>query len=148
YGLMTVTVVMEYQEGKTAGINPTGWSTVLKTPANNDGTVTLTYSASVSTSDAFPNIFSTGPDSSLYMGFMRGGDWNVNSDCGGWFVQNSLPAVGIPRDYSSNLACSLTTCAQPPEQSSGCVLRFARPQSAVVHYTPGATGTYSPSNPP
>ena len=81
------------------------------------------------------------------MGFMKTGDWTLNSDCGGWFVQNSLPAVGIPRDYNSNLSCSLTTCAQPPEQSSACVLRYARPQSAVIHYAPGATGTYNASSP-
>src|ERR1700688_2760836 len=82
------------------------------------------------------------------MGFMRSGDWSLNSDCGGWFVQNSLPAIGIPRDYNSNLSCSLTTCAQPPEQSAGCVLRYGRPMSSVIHYAAGATGTYSASNPP
>jgi Tfp pilus tip-associated adhesin PilY1 len=146
YGQLTVTEVKEYQTGFPSG-NPTSWTTSGSTPAGNSGTVSLTYSASVSISDAFPNIYSTGSDANLYMGFMRSGDWGLNSDCGGWFVQNSLPAVGIPRDYISNLTCSLTTCAQPPELSSGCVLRYARPQSAVIHYATGATGTYSASNP-
>jgi hypothetical protein len=148
YGQITVTEVKEYQRGSPSG-NPTSWTTQALTPADNPGTVSLTYSASVSTSDSFPNVFSTGSDANLYMGFMRSGDWGLNSDCGGWFVQNSLPAVGIPRDYNSDLpSCSLTTCAQPPEQSSGCVARYTRPQSAVVHYAPGSTGTYAASSPP
>jgi hypothetical protein len=147
YGQLTVIEVKEYQAGFPAG-NPAAWATQPSTPAGNPGTVSLSYTASVSTAFSFPNVFSTGSDASLYMGFMRPGDWSMNSDCGGWFVQNSLPAVGIPRDYNSNLSCSLTTCAQPPEQSSGCVARYTRPQSAVIHYSPGANGTYTASNPP
>jgi hypothetical protein len=147
YGQLTVTVVKEYQEGKTTG-NSTTWTTLAKTPANNDGTVTLTYSAPVSTSDSFRNIYSTGPDANLAMGFMKTGDWGLNSDCGGWFVQNSLPAIGIPRDYRNDAGCSLTACSVDPEQSYGCVLRYTRPMSSVIHYAPGATGTYTPSNPP
>ena len=147
YGQLTVSAVKEYQRGFPPG-NPTSWVTQASTPAGNPGTVTLTYSANVSTNPAFPNTFATGSDSGLYMGFMRPGDWSVNSNCGGWFVQNSLPAVGIPRDYNSNLSCSLTTCAQPPETSWGCVLRYTRPQSSVIHYAAGAAGAYSAVNPP
>ena len=90
-----------------------------QTPAGNAGTVTLTYSASRLDERRRSQRLFDRRDSGLYMGFMRPGDWSLNSDCGGWFVQNSLPAVGIPRDYNSDLSCSLTTCAQPPEQSSG-----------------------------
>jgi Tfp pilus tip-associated adhesin PilY1 len=147
YGQLTVTAIKEYQKGIPTS-SPTSWAADTATPAGNPSTVSLTFTPSVSTSDTFPNIFSTGPDSNLYMGFMKAGDWVLNSDCGGWFVQNSLPAIGIPRDYNSNLSCSLTTCAQPPERSSGCVLRYTRPQSSVIHYAAGATGTYTASNPP
>jgi len=146
YGQLTVRVVKDYQTGSPPG-SPTSWTTQ-NTPVGNPGSVTLTYTAALSTADAFPNVFTTGPDANLYMGFMKTGDWILNSDCGGWFVQNSLPAVGIPRDYNSDLACSLTSCTQPPEYSSGCVLRFTRPMSSVIHYAPGATGTYAGSNPP
>src|SRR6266545_4666071 len=130
YGQLTVRVVKDYQTGFPAG-NPTLWTT--------QKTVKLTYTAAISTIDAYPNLFTTGPDANLYMGFMKTGDWNLNSDCGGWFVQNSLPAVGIPRDYQNDLACSITACTQPPEVSTGCVLRYTRPMSAVIHYAPGAT---------
>jgi hypothetical protein len=150
YGQLSVTVVKEYQAGSPPG-SPTIWTTQTNTPApaKNPGTVSLTYSASVtSVSDSFANIYAAGPDQNLYMGFMKAGDWYLNSDCGGWFVQNTLPAIGIPRDYSSDLSCAATTCSQPPEQSRGCVLRYARPMSSVVHYTPGSTGTYAASNPP
>lgn len=147
YGQITVTGVKEYQAGSPPG-NPTSWATQAQTPAGNPGTVTLTYTANTSQNDSFPTIFRTGQDSGLYMGFMKPGDWSLNSDCGGWFVQNSLPAVGIPRDYNSDLSCALTSCSQPPESSWGCVLRYTRPQSAVIHYAAGATGTYTPSNPP
>jgi hypothetical protein len=147
YGLLTLTVVKEYQQGLPTA-SPTSWTTQGSTPAGNPGTVSLTYTATTSQSTAFPNIYTTGSDNGLYMGFMRPGDWSLNSDCGGWFVQNSLPAVGIPRDYNSDLSCSLATCAQPPESSWGCVLRYSRPMSAVIHYAPGATGTYTASNPP
>ena len=147
YGQLSVTMVKEYQTGTPPG-NPTTWTTQSQTPAGNPGTVSLTCSASLSTNDAFANVFSTGPDAGLYMGFMKAGDWILNSDCGGWFVQNSLPAIGVPRDYNSDLACSLTTCSKPPEQSRGCVVRYSRPMSSVIHYAPGATGTYTASNPP
>ncbi len=147
YGQLAVRVIKEYQEGKTTG-SVTLWSTLSQTPQNKYGKVELTYTAAISTTDAFPNVFSTGPDANLYMGFMRTGDWYLNSDCGGWFVQNSLPAVGIPRDYQNDLGCSITACTKPPEISTGCVLRYTRPMSAVVHYAPGATGTYTGSNPP
>jgi Tfp pilus tip-associated adhesin PilY1 len=147
YGQPTVTIVKEFQVGLPVG-GPTTWATQGSTPAGNPGTVSLTYTAATSQSTAFPNVYATGSDNGLYMGFMRPGDWTLNSDCGGWFVQNSLPAVGIPRDYNSDLSCSMTTCAQPPETSWGCVLRYTRPQSSVIHYSPGAAGTYTPSNPP
>ena len=147
YGQLTVTGVKEYQAGSPPG-NPTSWATQSQTPAGKPGTVTLTYTANTSQSDSFPNIYRTGTDNGLSMGFLRPGDWYVNSDCGGWFVQNSLPAVGIPRDYNSDLSCSLTTCSQPPESSWGCVLRYTRPQSAIMHYASGSTGTYTPLNPP
>src|SRR6266496_702714 len=133
YGQVTVKVVKDYQTGF---------------PAGNPGSVTLTYTAALSTTDAYPNIFTTGADANLYMGFMKTGDWVLNSDCGGWFVQNSLPAVGIPRDYQNDLACSITACTRPPEASTGCVLRYTRPMSAVIHYAAGATGTYAGSSPP
>jgi Neisseria PilC beta-propeller domain len=146
YGQLSITMVKHYQtrQGKDNWI--TGG-----TPAGNPGMVSLTLSASISTVPSFPNAFTTGSDNGLYMGFMRndpllGSDWNLNSDCGGWFVKGSLPAIGIPRDYNSDLACSLTTCAQPPEQSVGCVLRYTRPQSSVIHYDP-ATGLYTPVSP-
>ncbi len=146
YGQVTVKVVKDYQTGFPAG-NPTTWATQ-GTPAGNPGSVTLTYTAALSTTDAYPNIFTTGADANLYMGFMKTGDWVLNSDCGGWFVQNSLPAVGIPRDYQNDLACSITACTRPPEASTGCVLRYTRPMSAVIHYAAGATGTYAGSSPP
>ena len=146
YGQLSVSVVKTYQVGTVIG-GTTTWTTQASTPAGNPGTVSLLYSASVSQNPAFPNTFTTGPDSSLYMGFMRAGDWSLNSDCGGWFVQNSLPAIGIPRDYSSDLACSMTLCLAPPESSVGCVLRYTRPQASVISYIPGA-GTYVPLNPP
>ncbi len=149
YGQQTVTVVKEYQAGFPPG-SPTTWATQPTTPAGRPGTVSLQYSAALSTTDLFPNIYSTGQDDGLYMGFMKPGssDWTLNSDCGGWFVQNTLPAIGVPRDYVSDLSCSITTCSQPPEISTGCVLRYTRPMSSVVHYSPGSTGTYTPSNPP
>jgi Tfp pilus tip-associated adhesin PilY1 len=147
YGQPTVTVIKDYQTGSPAG-NPTTWTTQPQTPAGKPGSVKLTYTAAVSTTDAYPNVFTTGPDANLYMGFMKAGDWNLNSDCGGWFVQNSLPAVGIPRDYQNDLGCSITACTQPPEISTGCVLRYTRPMSAVIHYAAGATGTYTGSSPP
>jgi hypothetical protein len=148
YGRLTVKVIKEYQEGKTAGVNPTGWTSLTTTPANNNSPVTLTYTAAISTADSFRNVYSTGQDSTLYMGFMKTGDWALNSDCGGWFVQNSLPAIGIPRDYKNDGGCALTACSLDPEQSYGCVLRYTRPMSSVVHYAPGAAGTYTASNPP
>lgn len=147
YGQLTVTVIKEYQTGFPAG-NPTGWTTQTQTLNGDPGKVTLTYSAAVSTADAFRNVYSTGPDNNLYMGFMKTGDWVLNSDCGGWFVQNSLPAIGIPRDYKNDGGCSLTACSMDPEQSSGCVLRYTRPMSSVIHYAAGAAGTYTASNPP
>ncbi len=143
YGQLSITMVKEYQT--KSGNNP--WVTQATTPAGKPGTVSLNLSAAVSTAPSFPNTFTTGSDNSLYMGFMRPGNWNQNSDCAGWFFQNDLPPILIPRDYNSDLSCALTTCAQPPQQSAGCILRFARPQSAVIHYTP-ATGGYAPSNPP
>jgi len=147
YGQLTVTAIKEYQAGSPPG-SPTIWTTQLQTPVGNPGRVELTYSASVSTASEFRNIYSTGQDDGLYMGFMKTGDWILNSDCGGWFVQNSLPAIGIPRDYKNDGGCSLTACSMNPEQSVGCVLRYTRPMASVVHYTPGSTGTYAPSNPP
>ena len=148
YGQQTVTVIKEYQAGSPPG-NPTSWATQATTPAGRPGTVSLQYNAAISSTDAFPNLYTTGQDDGLYMGFMKpGSDWNLNSDCGGWFIQNSLPAIGIPRDYVSDLACTNTACSKPPEVSSGCVLRYTRPMSSVIHYSPGATGTYTPSNPP
>jgi Tfp pilus tip-associated adhesin PilY1 len=147
YGRLTMTLVKEYQAGSPPG-NPTSWTTQASTLNGNPGTVTLTYSATVSTADAFHNVYSTGQDNNLYMGFMKTGDWGLNSDCGGWFVQNSLPAIGIPRDYKNDGGCSLTACSMDPEQSTGCVLRYTRPMSSVIHYAAGAAGTYTPSNPP
>jgi Tfp pilus tip-associated adhesin PilY1 len=147
YGRLSVTVVKEFQEGKTTG-SVTLWTTLVQTPNGDNGTVTLTYSAAVSAADAFRNVYSTGQDSNLYMGFMKTGDWVLNSDCGGWFVQNSLPAIGIPRDYRNDGGCSLSACSMDPEQSFGCVLRYTRPMSSVIHYAAGGTGTYTPSNPP
>ena len=82
YGQLSVTCVKEYQTGFPSG-NPTSWVTQSQTPASNPGTVTLTYNANTSQSDAFPTIYRTGTDNGLYMGFMRPGDWYVNSDCGG-----------------------------------------------------------------
>jgi hypothetical protein len=146
YGRLTVTVIKEYQTGAPPG-NPTSWTTG-QTFNGDPGKVTLTYTAALSTADAFRNVYSTGPDNNLYMGFMKTGDWALNSDCGGWFVQNSLPAIGIPRDYRNDGGCALTTCSMDPEQSSGCVLRYTRPMSSVIHYAPGAAGTYTASNPP
>jgi len=144
YGQLSITMVKEYQT-----LSGSTWTTG-GTPAGNPGLVNLTFSAAVSTNPSFPNKFTTGSDNGLYMGFMRlDGDRSVNSDCAGWFVQNSLPAIGIPRDYNSDVpSCSLTLCAQPPEQSAGCVQRYTRPDSSVIHYTPGATGLYSAVNPP
>jgi len=147
YGQLTVTVIKEYQTGSPPG-NPTSWKTQPQTPNGDMGKVTLTYSAPVSAAEGFPNVYSTGQDKNLYMGFMKTGDWALNSDCGGWFVQNSLPAIGIPRDYRNDGSCSLTACSLDPEQSVGCVLRYTRPMSSVIHYTAGSTGTYTPSNPP
>ncbi len=143
YGELSITMVKEYQT-KSGNI----WTTQATTQAGNPGTVSLTLSAAVSTIPSFPNTYTTGTDNGKYMGFMRvDGDRSLNSDCAGWFVQNDLPAVGIPRDYYSDLACTATTCAQPPEQSVGCVLRYTRPNSSVIHFDP-ATHLYSPSNPP
>lgn len=147
YGQLTVTVIKEYQTGFPAG-NPTTWTTQTQTPNGNPGTVQLIYSAAVSTSDAFRNVYTTGQDNNLYMGFMKTGDWALNSDCGGWFVQNSLPAIGIPRDYRNDGGCSLSACSVDPEQSVGCVFRYTRPMSSVIHYAAGGTGTYTPSSPP
>jgi Tfp pilus tip-associated adhesin PilY1 len=147
YGQLTVTVIKEYQAGFPAG-NPTTWTTQPQTPNLNPGKVTLIYSAAVSTVDAFRNVYTTGQDNNLYMGFMKTGDWALNSDCGGWFVQNSLPAIGIPRDYRNDASCSLSACSLDPEQSAGCVLRYTRPMSSVIHYAAGGTGTYAPSSPP
>jgi hypothetical protein len=147
YGQLVVLMIKEYQTGFPSG-NPTSWTTQATTPAGNPGTVQIKLEPPGNATTAFPNTYSTGSDNGLYMGFMKPGDWTLNSDCGGWFVQNSLPAVGVPRDYSSDLTCTNTTCSQPPESSSGCVLRYTRPQSSVIHYTPGASGTYTPLNPP
>ncbi|HKF42112.1 MAG TPA: PilC/PilY family type IV pilus protein [Thermoanaerobaculia bacterium] len=147
YGQPTITMIKEYQAGTPPG-NPTSWTTQASTPAGNAGTVSITLSPPPNPPTQFPNLYSTGSDNGLYMGFMKAGDWNLNSDCGGWFVQNTLPAIGVPRDYISDLACTNTTCSQPPEVSWGCVLRYTRPQSSVIHYAPGSTGTYSALSPP
>src|SRR5262249_42919765 len=147
YGQPVVKMIKEYQNGTPPG-NPSTWTTAATTPGGNPGTVEIQLEPPANATATFPNVYSTGSDSGLYMGFMKPGDWTLNSDCGGWFVQNSLPAVGVPRDYSSDLTCTNTARTPPPESSSGCVMRYTRPQSSVIHYTPGAAGTYMPLNPP
>lgn len=141
YGNLTVTVIKEYQ--KQTGFN---YATQATTPAGNPGRVSLTYSAAPGDPN-LPNIYSTGPDVGKYMGFMKSGDWDVQDDCGGWFLKANpgYPVVDIPRDYASNYPnCSITTCAVPAQDSYGCVLRYMRPQSAAIGYAQPA-GTYTPT---